>query len=103
MYKLKDKDGNFITMLVRDIPDKGFKRLCQNKHSIKRAWERYGLAISHNTIKIIVDKIQRSDATFIRKKDEVSSIFVVNINNKNCWVLYDKTTKTISSFLTPEI
>lgn len=75
------------------------KAIAQKHHAQKRARERYGIELNHNRYSQIIYDIQNDNAKFIRRQSHRVSIFSIEIEGKECVVVYDRLRKTLASFL----
>lgn len=79
------------------------KASCQRYHAKKRALERFDVSLTTADLNLVVQMIQDGRATFIEKQSNRVSVFAVIINDKKVNVVYDKTRKTIVTFLTDDM
>lgn len=75
------------------------KKHCQKIHTIRRAFERYGIALCRKRQRKIVNLIQSNQATHIKKSSNYKSIFDVSLEDITMRVVYDKRRKSIATVL----
>jgi len=74
------------------------KRHNESKHAKKRAEERYGIIFNRKKRKEFLELIHTKQSKLIRKKTNTRFLLEV----KGHYVLYNKNTKNIITFLKPE-
>lgn len=72
-------------------------------HAKKRAWERFGLSLNNDNINDIVKVIQKNEAKFIDRESLRVSRWLLDVSGVTVVAVYDKTRKTIITFLSPEM
>lgn len=70
-------------------------------HAQRRAWERYGLAIDRGLYRHLIKIIQAGNSTFLQKQTNRVSVHEVLYQDVTYRVVYDKSRKTIVTFLPP--
>jgi len=75
-------------------------------HAIKRAMERYGLALSHRDIKKMSANIRGEkrdiEVTLIERQSGTRSLYEILWQNVKMLVIYDKGVKSVSTALPPD-
>lgn len=75
------------------------KKKAQEIHARKRAAERFGVHLTHEAEREILDKITNGKATFIKKESNRVSLFGVIFAGKETVVVYDRARKTIVTLM----
>lgn len=78
------------------------KKRSEREHAKRRALERYDLTFTKTIRYALLDKIKRSDGTFLFRQSRRISIWEVDHENKKYRIVYDKDRKEIVTFLPPE-
>lgn len=86
---------------VRGDTTKKDKNIINYLHASRRALERYDVSLLMNDIKNIITLIQNGHAKFIKRTSRARAIFVINYMEKDMFVIYDRTRKSIVTFLPP--
>jgi hypothetical protein len=79
------------------------KHVCQRTHFKNRVLERYGLSINKESYKLIVDKIQNGESTYLGKRSLRTSYHKVDFYGTNIIVVYDKTRGTLVTALSKDM
>lgn len=74
----------------------------QELHAMRKAHERYGLAIGPQGLHEIVNKIQSGESEFIMQRTRRVAIHKTTYGGVCVHVAYDRIRHTICSFLLPE-
>lgn len=74
------------------------KRHYESKHAKRRAKQRYGIDFNRKMRHEFLELIHTKQAQFIQRLTNTRSLFKIN----NCFVVYNKNTKNIITFLHPE-
>lgn len=70
----------------------------QSKHARRRAHERYGIYLTDEDYKKLIERIKRNDCEVLLKESNTRTHFLVD-----CFiVVYDKARGSIATFLPPE-
>ncbi len=76
------------------------KATAQRYHARQRALERYGLDLTDDDLEVLVRRVQAgTDVTLFDKQSHRVTTWIMNVRGITCRVVYDKTRKTIVSFL----
>lgn len=78
------------------------KTEAQWRHANRRALERFGVSLSHETNRRIIKEIQTGKARHVRKQSHRVSLFETELAGQPCVVVYDRLRKTIASVLFSE-
>lgn len=78
------------------------KKNAQRLHARRRAAERFGVHLTNEAEREILDKITSGKATFIRKESHRVSVFGVIFAGKETVVVYDRERKTIVTLMPRE-
>jgi hypothetical protein len=86
------------------------KKQCQEKHALQRLYERFGLTISIDEYRAIVnsiknlgnDKKRKYDVLFLEKRSNTRTLYEIDYNGIFLYVVYDKSRGTICTFLRRE-
>jgi hypothetical protein len=76
-----------------------YHKINQQLHADKRAKERLGIHFNHSTAKRIIYQIKNGIISAGFKAGKKRIWYFTIIEDKKCWVLYDKKTARIVTFL----
>ena len=75
------------------------KKKSERIHAKRRALERYDLDFTKKIRNQLLDKIKRSDGTFLFRQSRRVSVWEVEHENKKYQIVYDRNRKEIVTFL----
>lgn len=75
------------------------KKRSEREHAKRRALERYDLTFTKAIRYALLDKIKRSEGTFLFRQSRRISIWEVEHENKKYRIVYDRNRKEIVTFL----
>jgi len=78
------------------------RAIAQRSHAFRRAAERYNTWLSREDIASIIDAIRTNQARLVERQSNTRAIYAVEYEGTRYYVAYDKNTREISTFLTPE-
>jgi Na+/H+-translocating membrane pyrophosphatase len=82
---------------------KSYKAIAERTHAKRRAYERLGVHVGNETLREIVQAIQKGQAKFICRESNRVTVFEYPVHDIPAWVVYDKHTKQIVTILKPGI
>lgn len=78
------------------------KERAQRRHAKERAFQRYGVWCTDQDLDFIVAQIQADEAKFVYRQSRRITLWDVEWADQTVRVVYDKTRKTVVTFLPPD-
>jgi hypothetical protein len=79
------------------------KTKAERRHAIRRFAQRFPKELTNHEYDELVRQIQSGRAKFIEKQSNRVSVFEVKTSGITAIAIYDKSRKTIITFITPEM
>ena len=78
------------------------RRVAQRTHAFRRVAERYDTWLCGEDLQSLIDLIQTNRARLVERQSGTRGIYAVEFEGTRYYLVYDKTTKEIATFLSPE-